>query len=250
MTGESLPQGRAVYGESIGVLVLNTTFPRVHGDIANARTFDFPVRYKIVTQATQGTVVTGADKARVLLPHFIEAAQELEREGVSAIATSCGFLSVVQEELSGAVSIPVATSSLLLLPMILNMIGSRKVGVVTANASVLSKRHLMMGENVVDDRIALCGLEDCPNFRAAILGLPTSGVCEFDINLIEQEVVTQCEKLKQDNPELGAFLFECTNLPPYARAVQKVTGLPVFGICQLIELLQQSVRAYAFDREC
>lgn len=250
MTVGYLPQGRAVYGESIGVLVLNTAFPRVHGDIANARTFDFPVRYKIVTQATQGTVVTGADKARVLLPHFIEAAKELEREGVSAIATSCGFLSVVQEELSAAVSIPVATSSLLLLPMILNMIGTRKVGVVTANASVLSKRHLMISENVAHDRIALCGLEDCPNFRSAILGLPTSGVSEFDIKLIEQEVVSQCKKLKQDNPELGAFLFECTNLPPYARTVQKVTGLPVFDICQLIELLYQSVCVPAFDREC
>ncbi len=250
MTGGSLPQGRAVYGESIGVLVLNTTFPRVHGDIANARTFDFPVRYKIVTQATSGTIVTGADKARVLLPHFIEAAQELEREGVCAIATSCGFLSVVQEELSAAVSIPVATSSLLLLPMILNMIGTRKVGVVTANASVLSRRHLMIDENVAHDRIVLCGLEDCANFRAAILGFPTSGVSEFDINLIEQEVVMQCKTLKQDHPELGAFLFECTNLPPYARAVQKATGLPVFGIGHLIELLHQSVRVHTFDREC
>lgn len=248
--GGSLPQGRAVYGESIGVLVLNTTFPRVHGDIANARTFDFPVRYKTVTQATQGTVVTGVDKARVLLPHFIEAAQELEREGVSAITTSCGFLSVVQEELSAAVSIPVATSSLLLLPMVLSMIGTRKVGVVTANASVLSKRHLMIGENVAHDRIALCGLEDCPNFRSAILGLPTSGVSEFDINRIEQEVVTQCKKLKQDNPELGAFLFECTNLPPYARAVQKATGLPVFGIFHLIEMLYTAWRAPSFDGEC
>ncbi|WP_296994812.1 aspartate/glutamate racemase family protein [Thalassospira sp. UBA1131] len=250
MTDGYLLQGRAVYGESIGVLVLNTTFPRVHGDIANARTFDFPVRYKIVTQATQGTVVTGADKARVLLPHFIEAAQELEREGVSAIATSCGFLSVVQEELSAAVSIPVATSSLLLLPMILNMIGTRKVGVVTANASVLSKRHLMIGESVSHDRIALCGLEDCPNFRSAILGLPASGTSGFDINLIEQEVVTQCKKLKQDNPELGAVLFECTNLPPYARAVQKSIGLPVFGITHLIEMLHQSGRMRAFDGDC
>lgn len=250
MTDGYLTKGRAIYGESIGVLVLNTTFPRVHGDIANARTFDFPVRYKIVTQATQGTIVTEADKARVLLPHFVEAAQELEREGVSAITTSCGFLSVVQEELAAAVTVPVVTSSLLLLPMILNMIGKRKVGVVTANAGVLSEQHLMLGQGAERSRVELCGLQDCPTFRASILGKETKGVSGFDIDLIEQEVVAQCQKLRQTNPEIGAILFECTNLQPYARAVQKATGLPVFGIFHLIEMLHTAVRAPSFDGEC
>lgn len=245
-----MAKGRTTSGESIGVLMLNTSFPRVHGDIGNARTFDFPVRYKVVSQATQGTIVTEADKARDLLPHFIEAARELESEGVAAITTSCGFLSVVQEELAAAVSVPVATSSLLLLPMILNMIGRRKVGVITANASVLSQRHLMLGDGADYSRIVLCGLQDCPNFRASILGLPTEGVSGFDVKLIEQEVVARCKMLWQDNPEIGAFLFECTNLPPYARAVQKATGLPVFGILQLMEMLHASVRAASFDGAC
>lgn len=249
MNSRYLPDGRTVSGETIGILMLNTTFRRIHGDIGNARTFDFPVRYKVVPQATPGTIVTDADKARILLPHFIKAAQELENEGVAAITTSCGFLSVVQNELTAAVAVPVATSSLLLLPMILNMTFGRKVGVITANDRVLSQRHLMLGRTDDYNRTILCGLQDCPNFRAAILGLPTEGVSGFETRLIEQEVVTRCKKLCRDTPDIGAFLFECTNLPPYARAVQKATGLPVFAITHLVEMLHQSVRLPSFDQE-
>lgn len=31
-----------------------------------------------------------------------------------------------------------------------------------------------------------------------------------------------------DHPDARAFLFECTELPPYADAVRHATGLPVF----------------------
>ena len=39
------------YGETIGILMLDTRFPRPRGDIGNALSYDFPVRYKIVRGA-------------------------------------------------------------------------------------------------------------------------------------------------------------------------------------------------------
>ena len=85
--------------------MLDTVFPRIPGDIGNAATFSFPVRYKVVKGASPQRVVKEAD-TRLLEP-FIEAARSLEKEGVKAIGTSCGFLAIFQRELADAVDIPV-----------------------------------------------------------------------------------------------------------------------------------------------
>ena len=42
-------QGEAT---SIGILMLETRFPRIPGDVGNARTWPFPVRYRVVPGAT------------------------------------------------------------------------------------------------------------------------------------------------------------------------------------------------------
>lgn len=239
--------GYAVYGEDVGVLVLDTRFPRIHGDIANARTFPFPIRYKVVPAATQAEIVATADRARNLLPDFIAAARQLEKEGVKAITTTCGFLTVVQEEIAEAVTVPVVTSSLFLVPLIRAMVGNRTIGIVTANAASLSERHLSAAGIVPDGKTVLCGLEDSAAFRSAILETEGKDVFEIDVEAVEKEVVAACRSLREAHPDLSAIVFECTNLQPFAEAVQRETGLPVFGIFHLVQMLQSGVRAPRFD---
>ena len=107
--------------------MLNTVFPRPAGDIGNAATWPFPVRYRVVSAAIPERVVQRPDDA--LLAAFVEAARERESEGVRAITTSCGFLALYQRELTAAVSVPVATSSLLQVPMIARTLpASRMIG--------------------------------------------------------------------------------------------------------------------------
>ena len=89
------------YGEELGILMLDTRFPRIPGDIGNARTFPFPVRYRKVAGASPKRVVEEGDLS--LLEPFISAARELEAEGVKAITTSCGFLAMFQKEMAAAV---------------------------------------------------------------------------------------------------------------------------------------------------
>jgi Asp/Glu/hydantoin racemase len=36
------------------------------------------------------------------------------------------------------------------------------------------------------------------------------------------------------HPDVGAIVLECTNMPPYAKDIQEVTGLPVFDIVTMI----------------
>src|SRR5262245_1577293 len=100
--------GTTLYGHIIGIIVLDTRFPRVPGDIGNAGTWPFPVRYRVVPQASPERVVR--QQAEGLLAPFLEAAQALVADGVRAITTSCGFLSLYQHEIAAAVPVPVFTS--------------------------------------------------------------------------------------------------------------------------------------------
>lgn len=99
------------YGQLIGILMLDTHFPRVVGDIGNATTFPFPVVYKVVKEANAESVVLKADPG--LIRPFIEAAKELEEEGCKAVITSCGFMAIFQKEIAAELNIPVISSSLL-----------------------------------------------------------------------------------------------------------------------------------------
>jgi len=239
--------GRAIYGETVGILVLDTSFPRIHGDVGNARTFGFPVRYKVVPEARVTEIVADADRARGLLPGFIAAAKELEAEGVGAITTTCGFLTVVQQEIANAVSVPVVTSSLFLTPLIRTMVGDRTIGVVTADAASLSDRHLQAAGAARSDNLIVRGMENSPAFCRGILGRGEGAVNVLDAPKATEEVVAVCESLKKDAPDLAAIIFECTNLQPYAEAAQAATGAPVFGIMHLIEMLHLGVRPPRFD---
>ena len=88
---ESAPYGgKTVYGATLGILMLETEFPRVHGDVGNAATFDFPVLYKVVPGATSYRVVR--EQGAGLDDTFADAARELVQIGADGVGTSCGFL--------------------------------------------------------------------------------------------------------------------------------------------------------------
>jgi hypothetical protein len=66
-------------------------------------------------------------------------------------------------------------------------------------------------------------------------------VGELDFERIEDEVVTVAQTLIEENPDVRALLFECTDLPPYAAAVQEATGLPIFDYSTLIDTVFSAV---------
>ena len=60
----------------LGILMLETAFPRVPGDIGNPATWPFPVDYRVVKGASPDQVVRR--QAQGLLPAFVEAAKDLD----------------------------------------------------------------------------------------------------------------------------------------------------------------------------
>ncbi len=220
------------YGLTVGILILDTKFPRIAGDIGNARTFPFPVRYHRVAGAEPDLVVRRG--AEGLLPAFVDGARQLEREGVGAITTSCGFLVKFQRELAAAVRVPVFTSSLLMVPLVAGMLApGRKVGILTVNAATLGPEHLAGAGIGLDVPIAVVGMEGEKEFSRVLLG----DELELDVDLAREEHVRVARRLVAEHPEVGAIVLECTNMPPYADDVRRETGLPVFDILSLVTMV-------------
>src|SRR4249920_658363 len=209
------------YGFTVGILMLDTRFPRIPGDMGNAATFPFPVRYHRVPGAKPDLVVRRG--AAALLPAFIECALALEREGVGAITTNCGFLAKFQGEMSAAVAVPVFTSSLLLVPLVHRMLGpGRRIGVMTVSGATLQAEHLAGAGIGPDVPLAVAGMEGEKEFTRVMLG----DEMELDVDLAREEHVRVARRLVADHPGVGALVLECTNMPPYAPDIQRASGLP------------------------
>lgn len=222
--------GRAFYGYDIGVLMLNNTPPRPLGDIGNAHSWGFPVLYEVVEPALPELVVE--ENARGLVDDFIAAAQRVERLGVRAIMTSCGFLAVYQRELAAAVDVPVATSSIMQVPLALRTIRpNQRICVMTINGTTLTPAHYEgAGVSSADlERVTQIGLEHTASLYPALI--KDSRV--LDVDLSRRDMVRAAEQAIADDPSIAGFVFECTNMPPYGEAVRLATGLPVWDVMTL-----------------
>ena len=234
--------GYNLYGRSIGILMLQTRFPRIPGDMGNATSFPFPVLHRVVEGASPPRVVTEGDAT--LLEPFICAARELEREGVLAITTNCGFLAMFQAELAAAVTVPVFTSSLLLVPMLRRMLPpDRRIGILTVEAASLTERHFRgAGWSSEEIPVIVEGM-DGRYFNQRLIGDRP----EFEVERMEADLVDVARGMVARRPEIGVVLLECINMAPYAHAVQRAVERPVWDIMVLLNAVQESLhrRPYA-----
>ena len=222
------------YGESIGILILDAAYPCIPGNVGNASTFPFPVRYKQVKEASIERLIKQKDIT--LLEPFIDAAIELQEEGVKAITGACGFMALFQREVSDAIDVPVFLSSLLQIPFIYQ-IKKQKIGIITADSKSLTPEHFISVGVNKEIPLLIGGMEDQKEFREAIL--EEKGTLDSD--LIEIEVVGVAKKLITENPDIGALVLECSDLPPYAHAIQKEVNLPIFDFTTMIQYVHTAL---------
>jgi len=233
--------GKTIYGAPLGILMLEAKFPRIPGDMGNATTWPFPVLYRVVRGASPEKVVLNG--AAGLLPDFIDAAKDLVRLGAEAITTNCGFLSLFQQEIAGAVGIPVATSSLMQVPWVqATLPPGKRVGLVTVSGSTLTPAHLAGAGVPLDTPVA--GTENGREFFRVLIKAEKD---DMDIALAEQDVVGAGKDLVANNPDIGAIVLECTNMPPYAAVLQAAVGIPVYDIYSMITWFHAGLRPRVFS---
>lgn len=233
--------GYHTYGAGVGIMMLDTRFPRPPGDVGNARTYDYPVFYETVTDASPIRVVREQDPA--LLDPFVTAARTLIDKGAVSITTSCGFLLQFQDQLTERVpDVPIFTSSLLQIPLVDSMIApDQKIGIISADERMLTELdHSVLTE--YRDRLVIEGVRESDAFQNVIIDMtePT-----LDIDRVGRDVQDAARRVVS-NESVGAIIFECTNLRPYVDRVLEETGLPVFDYLTLADLAWRAANGTRF----
>ena len=219
----------------------NRRYPMAPGNVGNASSYDYPVRLKVVKGLTwyPPHADQWGDPRPPEVDLLVDAAKELEQEGVRAIVTCCGFFSTVQDVLVAAVRVPVFTSPLILLPVLQRMISSsRSIGVFTASKPHLDDSFLRAAGVTDMSRIQVFGAETSSEFMATHLGGTRT---DLDMSLLEQQLVDIAGAFADSHPDLGMILLECTTFPSFARAIQQRVDLPVVDYIGFINFIFQTV---------
>lgn len=222
---------RSTAGHAIGIIAVKLIYPKLPGNVANATTYPFPVLYREVEFEIEQLFAGDAS----ILEKIVEAAKDLEAAGVRAIVGACGYFAHFQEAVREAVNIPVFLSSLCQLPLIKNAISSRKKIAVFAASGENLDEALLSHVGAEGDRLTIVNAGKLKSFEPIRYGKTT-----LDNEALIQELRKLSLELTKDE-SIGAILLECSDLPPYAKEIQSVTGLPVFDFNTMIDMIYHSV---------
>jgi hypothetical protein len=224
--------GRGADGMSLGIVELTANIPFAPGNVNNASTFDFPVRYESLGDIDPHWVVS-SDPHPEVIKRAVAAAKKLEAYGCRAVMGNCGFLANYQPHVSAELTVPFFGSSLLQIPMLLAGMGpDQKVGVVTANGPALENAPALANCGVPDrERLVIYGAEKEPEVAGNHLA------CTGRLNLVkfERDLVNVSQRMMADHPDVGIVLLECTEFEPHAVAIQEAVRRPVWGFTTMAE---------------
>ena len=215
-----------------GLLQLET----LPGNSTNPASYEYAVRFHRVSGANVHTILEKPNQA--VLRTMIADARMMVSEGIKAITTSCGFNAIFQQELARVVGVPVFTSSLLQVPFARQIHGlESEICIITANASALGPEHLKSVGIASTDGLHIIGLEQCAEWNR-MFAEPDA---KIDLDVIEQEVWGTALRALDEHPGIRAFIFECTDLPPYSAAIRRQSGLPVFDFITMVNYLHSAI---------
>jgi len=223
---------------TLGILSLDTAFPRIRGDVGNADSYPFDVLIEIVRGADSPLIVRNGMPDTAMLDLFRAAAVNLEKQGASAIVSTCGFLVSAQATIAACVKVPVLLSALSLYPMV-HATRPGRVGILTASSSALGP-NVLVAAGIAREDVAIAGMEDEPALADVILVTRADQPKTLNRAGIEKAAVRKVVELKRAYPDLDAVIIECGNLPPYAEAIRAATGLPVFHILDAARMLMSA----------
>ncbi|MCB6200961.1 aspartate/glutamate racemase family protein [Extibacter muris] len=229
-------EGQIMNGFPVGILQLYNRMPFFPGNISNAYTYNYPVKY---------IQVEGADIENILrgdmnnLEPIIKAAKQLQTDGCRVISASCGFFGHYQAAVADALEVPVYLSALVQAPWALvAMNRNKKLGVVTANATKLSDSmcNACGITTEMQSRIVLAGVQNREEFSHALTG---QGGIDYD--KFGRDICDTVRELLRDNPDIGALLLECADMPTYAHLIQAEHNLPVYDAITMIDFAKSVV---------
>ena len=230
-------EGRGANGRSLGIIELTTRIPYAPGNINNASTFNFPVRYESLGEIDPHWVVS-SDPHPEVTKRSIAAAQKLEMLGCRAVLGNCGFFGNYQPFVAAELKIPFFGSSLMQIPMLLASMGSdQKVGVLTADSKLKDAPALEYCGVTDRSRVVVFGVENEPEVSGNHLAVTG----KLNLERFEQDLVNRLSQMLKENPDIGAIVLECTEFEVHAKKLQEVARRPIWGFTTLAFWVQDGL---------
>ena len=220
-----------VVGGSVGIIALRVSYPLIPGNVINASTYDFPVQFAFV-DADVSDVLAGSPG---LLAPLLAAAQRLETRGVGAVFGSCGTFGTYQIEIASAIGLPVFMSVLTIVPWLLQSLPKdARLGILAASSKPLSPR-LASACGITDaSRLVTVGADSAPEFRRLLQMEPS-----FDAGRLGDQIMELVARTQSAADDIAAWVIQCSDLPPYAHRIQRLTDVPVFDLPEVIRWVQR-----------
>ena len=225
-------EGQVVAGAAIGIILFGQAgYALPPGSVENATTFRYPVLYTSIPAASVENVVSEQPHPEVLA-QLIEAGRYLERQGCRAIVGACGYFANYLPQVTRELNTPCFFSSLMQVPLILSSLGpEKKIGILCADGRVLKTAPVLRNCGVEDtSRLVIAGAEILPEMEKIL-----NGVGHYNAFKLEQGLVGLAKGMVSREPEIGAFVLECSLFPAHAWAVQEAVKLPIYDFSTLVD---------------
>lgn len=227
-------RGSGASGHAVGLMHIEAPFPVVPGNPVNASTFDFPVLYQRVSSLTGHEVIKGDPSGESKL---VQAAVALQEAGVGAIVGACGSFANFQQALREAVSVPVFSSILVQVPLILDTLPtSASLGIIFADERAFTERVVRQCRISDASRIRKMDCRDNRDFAEIM-----AGANEFDEQRFLRFFNDRVEAFLTSHREMGAVMIQCNELIPYAWVIQRLRDIPVYEVASLIRWLHSTL---------
>lgn len=210
---------------TLGILMLEGKMATVTGCMAAEDTFPYrTVRHIVAGARTPRT----PDDAIAMLPLYQEAARLLQKD-VDVITANCGLIALLQQELAEAVDVPVVTSSLLSVPTVARLIGSRRrVGILTFFRDAVGERnYVASGWSSSTFPVSVAGVDGS---GAWLEFLETKEVSPDLRRQLAADLSAAIAGLLERDPAIGAIVSECTMLPAVLDDIREHVPVPIFDL--------------------
>ncbi|KAH7014395.1 uncharacterized protein B0I36DRAFT_255474 [Microdochium trichocladiopsis] len=214
----------------LGFLAVEVDIHRPPGDPFNERTWPFSLIKELVPGSGESTIVSSSPYDEEFIDRVVAAACRLKERGAVGVITSCGFLANAQprqSRLAARVPIPICTSALVQIPSIAALLPPDKlVGILTYDGSRLTESHLR-AVGIDPSRVRIRGCPDDGHLR----GVVARGE-QYSHGKLQAELVAEAMALRAEMgaERVGALVLECTQMPPFAEAIQRAVGVPVYDV--------------------
>jgi len=217
---------------TLGILMLEGKMAVVPGCMACDETFPYPVVRRTVAGSRPPA---GRAEVEAMAPLYAAAARELVRAGADVITDNCnGAMVWMQDSLAAAVTVPVFTSALMLVPLVHRLMPSRRIGILAFDGTAVGEEiYNACGFSSRDVPLAVAGVSGCASWQRF---LRTKEIPDAERPRLLADLVAVAGALRREHPDLGAFVAECTLLPPACQAVRDELGVPVFDILTCLDL--------------